>query len=202
MLDIQVTSYSNSCKTIYGECESSLPLFLLCSLNSLRFRVLIYTKVLFPGAVRLKQRTKVLSCGDRQSAQNRQPGSRFFHKTFLAIKNIEFLLKNKPLPYLLGYFLIYFAATPPSSPLKSTPPEEAAPPLSSQEVSAQLEQGLAEGGDATVKVPKRFSGLFPTVEELADIKQKKKVGASTSTGLFTAIFCCSLIFSQHCEIDK
>jgi len=70
---------------------------------------------------------------------------------------------------------ILFLVTPPSTPLKSTPPEEVAPPLSSQEVSAQIEQSLGEGAIAMTKIPKRFSGLFPTVEELTEIKQKKKV---------------------------
>ena len=70
-------------------------------------------------------------------------------------------------------------ATPPSSPLKTTPPLDGESPPSAQQVSDHLEKSLAEetASDKRTKVkfPKRFSGAFPSVEELANIRQKKKV---------------------------
>ena len=75
---------------------------------------------------------------------------------------------------LLAQHLLPYTATPPPTPLKLTPSEEMSV-TSPQLMSAEIEKSLAESVETTSRVPKRFSGAFPSVEELADIKQKKKV---------------------------
>lgn len=98
-----------------------------------------------------------------------------------------FLLSNNPFnltaatgcwdPCNITEFL--FAVTPPSSPLKKDFSETPVSTVTSQQLSAELEKSLAvkttNGEENGVKIPKRFSGVIPSVEELAEIKQKKKV---------------------------
>ena len=69
----------------------------------------------------------------------------------------------------------YSAATPPPTPLKTHLATDDTTAFSPQQMAARLQESLAgEGGE--VKTPRRFSNPFPAVDELVNVKQKKKVG--------------------------